>query len=208
LVQRLERAPFPFTTSAGRLFDIVAYLIGAVEENLYEGYTGLRLEALYTGGAPAEGWPLQWGEVLSQWRPVAHPLHSTSKFERWWHREKGRLEKREGALPPPLIGKGFQLSVAPLFKKLLTLSPEGGATLFINSLVETLLSIGALFNLPIIASGGVFQNRPLVEGLKRGAEERGLELYLPRELPPNDGAIPVGQVGAVKRVLQKLDLKC
>ncbi|MEO1941333.1 MAG: carbamoyltransferase HypF, partial [Campylobacterales bacterium] len=206
LIQKLERGPFPFTTSAGRLFDIVAYLIGAVEKNLYEGYTGLRLEALYKGPAPAEGWPLQWGEGSFPWRPVAHPLSPSLQFQSWWAKERERLEREEGrALPARLVGSSFQLSVAPLFQKLITLSQSEGATLFINSLIETLLSIGALLNLPIVASGGVFQNRPLLEGLKRGAEERGLELYLPRGLPPNDGAISVGQVGAVKRVLQKLE---
>ena len=44
-----------------------------------------------------------------------------------------------------------------------------------------------------VLSGGVFQNRLLLERCAAGLAERGLRVLLPRELPPNDGAISYGQ---------------
>jgi hydrogenase maturation protein HypF len=44
-----------------------------------------------------------------------------------------------------------------------------------------------------VLGGGVFQNRRLVEALGARLEAAGLEVLVPRALPPNDGAISYGQ---------------
>jgi hydrogenase maturation protein HypF len=44
-----------------------------------------------------------------------------------------------------------------------------------------------------VLSGGVFQNRLLLESVYRGLERSGLEVLVPRRLPPNDGGISYGQ---------------
>ncbi|MDX6685812.1 MAG: hydrogenase maturation protein HypF [Baekduia sp.] len=44
-----------------------------------------------------------------------------------------------------------------------------------------------------VLSGGVFQNRLLLERTTRELEERGLRVLTPRLLPPNDGGISYGQ---------------
>ena len=52
-----------------------------------------------------------------------------------------------------------------------------------------------------VLSGGVFQNRLLLERCLSGLAEGGLSVLIPRELPPNDGAISYGQavVAAARR---------
>ncbi len=45
----------------------------------------------------------------------------------------------------------------------------------------------------VILSGGVFQNRLLLERTAAFLRERGLRVLLPRRLPPNDGGIAYGQ---------------
>jgi hydrogenase maturation protein HypF len=46
----------------------------------------------------------------------------------------------------------------------------------------------------VVLSGGVFQNRLLLEGCARRLRDVGLEVLFPAVLPPNDGGIAYGQV--------------
>jgi hydrogenase maturation protein HypF len=45
----------------------------------------------------------------------------------------------------------------------------------------------------VVLSGGVFQNRRLLESVADGAEAAGLRVLIPERLPPNDGGISFGQ---------------
>ena len=45
----------------------------------------------------------------------------------------------------------------------------------------------------VVLSGGVFQNRVLLESTARRLADGGLRVLLPRRLPPNDGGIAFGQ---------------
>jgi hydrogenase maturation protein HypF len=45
----------------------------------------------------------------------------------------------------------------------------------------------------VVLSGGVFQNRLLLEQTAAGISAHGLELLRPERLPPNDGGIAYGQ---------------
>ena len=44
-----------------------------------------------------------------------------------------------------------------------------------------------------VLSGGVFQNRVLLEAVAERLEGAGLRVLVPRRLPPNDGGISYGQ---------------
>jgi hydrogenase maturation protein HypF len=45
----------------------------------------------------------------------------------------------------------------------------------------------------VVLSGGVFQNRMLLEAVTDAAESAGLRVLIPERLPPNDGGISFGQ---------------
>jgi hydrogenase maturation protein HypF len=45
----------------------------------------------------------------------------------------------------------------------------------------------------VVLSGGVFQNRLLLQTVAAGATEAGLRVLVPEQLPPNDGGISLGQ---------------
>ncbi len=45
----------------------------------------------------------------------------------------------------------------------------------------------------VVLSGGVFQNRRLLEATERGLRRAGLRVLVPEALPPNDGGISYGQ---------------
>ena len=60
-------------------------------------------------------------------------------------------------------------------------------------------------NLNTVAlSGGVFQNRRLTEQLVGRLGEMNFQVYLNRQVPPNDGGLSLGQaVVAAARLLHK-----
>jgi len=69
-------------------------------------------------------------------------------------------------------------------------NPRIAVSKFFNTLVETVVQISDLYDLPVILSGGVFQNRILLELLLK----RLPNALIPNEVPPNDGGIALGQV--------------
>ena len=50
-----------------------------------------------------------------------------------------------------------------------------------------------------VLSGGVFQNRALLEGVAARLERAGLRVLTPSLLPPNDGGIAYGQAAVAAR---------
>jgi hydrogenase maturation protein HypF len=51
----------------------------------------------------------------------------------------------------------------------------------------------------VVLSGGVFQNRLLLERTAERLEGEGLRVLFPRLLPPNDGGISYGQAAVAAR---------
>ncbi len=136
----------PFSSSAGRLFDAVASLIGVNQIVSYEGESGLMLEELYEKG------------------------------------EKGTysFEFKNGII-----------NIRPLILEIIKEDNKSKAvSKFFNTLIEIIATIYKKHsNLPLVASGGVFQNKVLLELLI----ERFPNIYLPSQIPPNDGGIALGQ---------------
>ncbi len=63
---------------------------------------------------------------------------------------------------------------------------------FFNTLVEIIATVYAPYDLPLVLSGGVFQNRVLLELLFK----RFSNAMVPTTIPPNDGGIALGQAVA------------
>ncbi len=72
-------------------------------------------------------------------------------------------------------------------------NPRIAVSKFFNTLVETVVQISKPYNLPVVLSGGVFQNRVLLELLLK----RFPNALIPNEVPPNDGGIALGQVVSI-----------
>ena len=162
----------PLSSSAGRLFDAVAALLGvATERQFYEGQTGMELEALarpHIGGEAA--YPhdtVRMGKAVvvtwePLWRAVLKDIGSGI--------EKGRIAAR---FHHTLIDALAQIS-------------ENTATSYGTKLVAL--------------SGGVMQNAILADGLRSRLTLRGLNPLMHSRVPANDGGLALGQaaIAAVK----------
>lgn len=71
---------------------------------------------------------------------------------------------------------------------------------FHNALVEVIVAIARLSGISqVLLTGGCFQNKYLTERAIQRLKEEGFSPYWHQHIPPNDGAIAVGQIMAVLR---------
>jgi len=67
-------------------------------------------------------------------------------------------------------------------------------SIFFNTIIEMIFHIAAQYpELPLLFSGGVFQNRVLVEKISKRCQEENRTYYFQNETPINDGGIALGQ---------------
>ncbi|HHI97410.1 MAG TPA: hypothetical protein ENJ96_06120 [Thermodesulfatator atlanticus] len=97
---------------------------------------------------------------------------------------------------------GLKFDLRPLFAKLVRLvTKETTENLayavhltLVKGFKELVSAAAQKYRLTkVVLGGGCFQNLILTTALKRELEEAGLEVYLPRNLPPNDGGLSYGQ---------------
>ena len=167
-VARLARGGFraPVTTSAGRLFDAVAALCGLRAGASYEGQAAALLESSCDPG--------EQNAYAMALLPGATP-----------------------ADPAVLDARALVRAVdAELHAGV---APARVAARFHNGLADGLAAacarIAHVRGLDTVAlSGGVFQNRRLLERTAAELERSDLRVLIPRLLPPNDGGVAYGQV--------------
>jgi hydrogenase maturation protein HypF len=59
----------------------------------------------------------------------------------------------------------------------------------------------------VVLSGGVFQNRRLLERTAELVRAAGLRVLVPEALPPNDGGIAYGQLAVAAARLRETDVR-
>jgi hydrogenase maturation protein HypF len=181
-VQRLDRSTWqvlrqmmahsvnsPLTSSLGRLFDAVAALLNLRDEACYEGQAACELEvqARQAGQLPHTQ-PLPTAKYPFQLGTDTHTLDVLPMIQAIVQ----DLEQRQMV---PLIAWHFHVSLAEM-------------------LAQTAEAASRQTGLTTIAlSGGVFQNRLLLELLTARLHRLGLTVYMNQRVPPNDGGISLGQ---------------
>jgi hydrogenase maturation protein HypF len=168
-----RRLNSPQTSSAGRLFDAVASLVGLRHQVHFEGQAAMELEFALAGA-----------EVTSEAYPF--PPHSDHVSCFTFH--------------PPLLLDWSPL-IESILSDLKAHVPIGLISArFHNALVEAIIAIAKHFGQPrVVLSGGCFQNRYLTERSVRRLQEEGFRPYWHQRIPPNDGGIALGQVIAALR---------
>jgi hydrogenase maturation protein HypF len=125
---------------------------------------------------------------------------------------EGLIDPSEsGSYPLPLDGK--LIKVQPLLKAVVEdvnagISPARIGARFHNGLAEMALAVCSTLKAQrglktVALSGGVWQNRTLLELTLKKLRAASFEVLLHRQLPPNDGCIALGQVLVAAYQLKK-----
>jgi hydrogenase maturation protein HypF len=165
LVSRLAMSETaPITTSAGRLFDAVASLLGVAHVSTYEAEAAMRLEAI---AATA-------GDVATSEIPDM-PLGGDPLVLDTVHLVRMLVQQRRRGRPREVLAAMFHESLA-------------------RGIAEVCMRLGADLSVDRIAlSGGVFQNALLLARVERLLRERDLLVYTNQQVPANDGGVSLGQ---------------
>ena len=161
----------PLASSAGRLFDAVAAALGVCRE-----------VASFEGQAAIELEALASAD-FSQQADFAYPYLHTGDLISWTPLWSGILEDLRRGVPADVMAARFHHCLA-------------------NAVAETtgrLCDQHALHK--VVLSGGVFQNRLLLERSSELLRSCGLEVLSPIAAPANDGGLSLGQAvtGAAQR---------
>lgn len=161
----------PQTSSMGRLFDAVAALLNVRQSVLYEGQAAIELEA-QAARVACQLWISKWEKPVAAYPfSIEEPAGVLDVFPMI----RAIVRDLEQGLAIPLIAWRFHLSIARM-------------------LTEMCLQIRQQSGLNVVAlSGGVFQNRLLLEMLIKFLAEQTFQISINQRVPPNDGGISLGQ---------------
>ena len=158
--------PGPRTSSLGRLFDAVAFLLGLCDYNGAEAQAAMALEAAAARHGPAAPLPLpllrEGGLLLLDPRPLIRAL-------------VGGLDARRSAGE---LAAGF----------------HAGLVQGLAAAAAAAVAAGAPRRL--LLSGGCFANRLLTEGLATLLKDHDLDVYIHQRVPTSDGGLALGQAVA------------
>jgi hydrogenase maturation protein HypF len=178
LARMMERGVnAPSTTSAGRLFDGLAALLGLHPRVTYEGQAAIALE-FAADAATRDAYPVGVAPAAAAPPPAAHA-------EAAGERAPGR--------PPWVVD--WRPMVVALLEDLARGVPQGViAARAHGALVAAIVQVaGRVGERRVALSGGCFQNRILTERTARALEAAGHEVLVHRRVPPNDGGVSLGQ---------------
>lgn len=171
----------PPTSSLGRLFDAIAALLGLRSEVQYEGQAAIELETLAVGASFMTPSCQPSSTTPSITIPTKHDIPMILDVTPLIRAIVSDIQQR---VPLPQIAARFHHALAEL-------------------LAQTCLGIREQSGLNEVAlSGGVFQNRLLLEQLHKRLEQMAFRVYLNRRVPPNDGGLSLGQLAVAGKTLR------
>jgi hydrogenase maturation protein HypF len=160
----------PRTSSAGRLFDAVAALVGLHQIVQFEGQAALHLEFALDGIETDERYNVDI------------------------------IDFSTDSLPAPLIIDWALLIRGVLDDLDRRVERGRIAAKFHNTLVEAMVMVARrIGERRVVLTGGCFQNKYLTERAVNRLRSEHFRPYWHRQIPPNDGGIAVGQIVAAAR---------
>jgi hydrogenase maturation protein HypF len=180
LAQMLQKGIHsPWTTSAGRLFDVVASLTGLRQLIKFEGQAAMELEFAIGSETTEQSYRFEIldGEgsvdsapaMIVDWEPMIREI---------------LLDVQNGIV------------LARISRK------------FHNTLIEIIAAVARRVREErVVLTGGCFQNKFLVEHAVQKLEQEGFKPYWHQRIPPNDGGIALGQIVAASRILRGMESK-
>jgi len=163
----------PLTSSCGRLFDAVAAMSGGRQTIQYEAQAAIELMQAAGGKLGKEGFPC---EVYAENDMLKISVRSII-------RAVGQAV--QAGMAQGEISRRFHVGLVAVFTRV---AEEARRREKINT---------------VVLSGGVFQNRLLLEGMLASLDRAGFQVLLHEKLPCNDGCISLGQAVIGREALKK-----
>lgn len=161
-----RRINSPLTSSLGRLFDGVSAILGIHNHVSFEGQAAMALEMIARNES----------NYLTAARLYDYDLTANEVCQISVRPLiTGIVRDMEKGVSPADISTRFHLSLMQMY----------------TELCERLRSETGLNQ--VVLSGGVFQNAILLNGLIKGLERKGFQVFANRRVPANDGGISLGQ---------------
>jgi hydrogenase maturation protein HypF len=176
----------PLTSSAGRLFDAAAAVLGVRDAINYEGQAAVELEQLADPSEPA-GYPAGIEELGNIGE--SEVIGESGKVGVIGESEEGHQLRVVGADLIRAVADDLRGGVGPAVV----------AARFHNGVADAIARTCAILRgrtgLGVVAlSGGVFQNLLLLDRTVSRLETDGFRVLVHGQVPPNDGGISLGQV--------------
>ncbi len=183
VLQMLERdLNCPRTSSAGRLFDAVAAILGLVDVAGYDGEPACLLEACARTSTPATSEQVARYELVGRKATPADGQQAgdESLVLDWAPMLANLIADLEAGVPACDIARRFH---------------EG----FSAGVARMAAGVAKAAGLTKVAlGGGVFCNRLVLDGVRAGLERAGLRVLVPGPLPINDGGVSYGQAAVAR----------
>ncbi len=164
----------PLTSSAGRLFDGVASIIGLRHRNSFEGQAAMELEFALEGETSEQTYRCE----LVENGQAAEVIDRPSYVLEWAQMIKDVWADSRKCVAASLISKKFHNAI-------------------VGAIVETAKMAGLS---RVVLSGGCFQNKYLTEKAVTRLRASGFQPYWHQRVPSNDGGISLGQIVAARQV--------
>ncbi|HAR94861.1 MAG TPA: carbamoyltransferase HypF, partial [Deltaproteobacteria bacterium] len=171
LRQGEQRINTPLTSSCGRLFDAVSALLGVCQTITFEGQAAVELEMSSASTGSDESFPYYVELADGVWQVHVGPM-----FEAIVH-------QIAGGVPTSRLAETFHTTVASVAAS-------------VASLIHQETGIR-----DVVLTGGCFQNRLLLEKTIRSVRRIGLNVFVHRQVPCNDGGVALGQAVVAASVL-------
>lgn len=157
------------TSSAGRLFDAAAYILGLGEYNSHQGYCAQLLEKQAALALKYKEEPLCMQLYYDEGSEEQSRLAVDKLILKLWETRLAFSEKKVRA-----AALGFHYAIADYIKKMV------------------MHSAGQGFN-QVVLAGGCFANKILLTRTTEVLEAAGFKVYYNQQVPPGDGGIALGQ---------------
>jgi hydrogenase maturation protein HypF len=203
----------PLTSSAGRLFDAVAALIGLRQYVNYEGQAAMELEFAAQTTHTDAAFPFDLKEERLEIRELeigdlriqrgASPIEDSNSPISNLQSPSSKILNPKGTVS---LKSKIVVDWSPTIEALLADVKAGVdtatmAATFHNTLSEMIVAVSTrVGQRRVVLSGGVFQNRLLLERTVQRLQAEGFQPYWHQRVPPNDGGIALGQAVAASCV--------
>ena len=167
-----RRLNSPRTSSMGRLFDAMAAICGMPRTITFEGQAAMALEFAADGTE-------QTAYDFSL-RPSADAQSACDIVMDWELLVRGALADRAAGRPASIISARFHNTLADM-------------AVAVANMISSNSSTQKQKRLPIVLTGGCFQNSLLTAATYRRLSAAGFSVYNHHKTPPGDGCIALGQ---------------